>query len=181
MPNSKPTDSSSKPFVFSWQRFFLHSSIIGICLLLGLLSWYISKPQSIRLYETSAGQHLAVDVATDVTIALDSNSSVAVTYDKPLQIELLKGNIYFDIGKDAINIPTVQVGNVLFEDTTARFSIRKNNNGGTVSVATGQVGIQLVSSTQRVNALEQADFDDYRISNHQLISTQDVAPWHTAK
>ena len=182
MPNSKPTDSSSKPFVFSWHRLFLHSSILGICLLLGLLSWYISKPQSIRLYETSIGQHLAVYMTADVAISLDSNSSVTVTKNKPLQIELLKGNAYFDIGKDAINIPTVQVGNVLFEDTAARFSIRKHNNGGgTVSVAIGQISIRLASSTYMIHALEQADFNDNRMSNHQIISTHDVAPWHAAE
>lgn len=182
MLNSEPTNSSSKPFAFSWRRFMLHFSILGAGLLLGLLSWYFSKPQSFRLYETLVGQHLAIDVTTDVAIALDSNSLVSVTDNKPLQIELLKGNAYFDISKDTTNKPTVQVGNVLFEDVAARFSIRKHKNGGgTVSVATGQVGIQLASSVYLINAFEQADFDAYKISNRQLISTQDIAPWHTAE
>ncbi len=182
MLNSEPTNSSSKLFVLSWQRFMLHFSILSIGLLLGLLSWYISKPQSFRLYETPIGQHMAIDVTTDIAIALDSNSSVSVTDNKPLQIELLKGNVYFDISKDAVNKPTVQVGNVLFENVAARFSIRKHKNGeATISVATGQIGIHLASSVYLISALEQADFDDYKMSKHRLISTYDVAPWHVAE
>ncbi len=139
----------------------LHFYILSVGLLLGLLSWHLSKPQSIRLYETPIGQHLAIDVTADVAIVLDSNSSVSVTDNKPLQIELLKGNIYFDISHVAINKPIVQVGNVLFEDAAARFSIRKHkNSGGTVSVARGQIGIHLASSVYLISALEQADFDD---------------------
>lgn len=179
MFNSEPTNLSTKIFVFSWRRFLLHSAILSIGLLLGLLSWYISKPQSIRLYETPVGQHLAVNVTADVAVALDGNSSVAVTDNKPLRIELFKGNVYFDIRKDAADKPTIQVGNVFFDNVATRFSIRMNKRGGgTVSVAAGQVSIHLASSVYLISALEQADFDDYRISKHRLISKHEVAPWY---
>lgn len=180
MPNPKPSDSPSKPkpFVFSWQRFFLHVSIVSVCLLLGLLSWSISKPQSIRLYETPVGQHLAVNVTTGVTIALDENSSIAVTDFKPLRMEIFKGNVYFEIEKDAVYKPSVKVGNVTFEEVATRFSLRAHKTGGgVVSVAAGQISVHLPSGVYLISALEQADFDDFSISKHRLISEYDVAPW----
>lgn len=180
MSAHKPTDSSPKPIVFSWQRLFIHCTLFAICAILGLLSWYISKPQSVRFYETKGDEYLTVSVTPDIHISMDNSSSFAVTDNKPLRIELFKGNTYFDIDKSAAGQLTVKVGETLIEDIGTRFSIRMKKEGGhIVSVGQGQVKVHVASGAHLISALEQADFDDYTISRHRMISDRDVAPWHS--
>lgn len=179
MQDRKTSDSSQKPFVFSWRRLLLHCSILSIGVLLGLLSWIISKPYSVRFHETKAEEYLVISVTPDIEIAMDSNSSIAITDNKPLRMELFNGNIYFDIKKDALEKPEIKVGETLIEDAGNRFSIRLHKDGSnTVSVAEGQIKVHVDSGTHLISALEQADFDGFSISRHRMISEREVAPWY---
>jgi transmembrane sensor len=178
MSTDKSTDSVSKPFVFSWRRFLLHTSILISGLLLGWLTWYFSNPQSVRFYETKADEYLTVAVTPHIEIALDTGSSIAITDRQPLFMEVFKGNVYLNIGKNVAEKIRIKVGEAFIEDVGTRFSIRMNKDGSRiVSVAEGQLKINVASGAYMVSALEQADFDDVRISRHSLISEREVAPW----
>ncbi len=167
-------------FVFSWRRFFLHCVILGVCVLLGLMTWYFGKPHSIRFYETKSEAQLVTAIAPDINMALDKLSSVAVKESHPLQVELFKGNIYFDIKKNAAHQLEVKVGNALIKNTGTRFSIRMQKDGNNhIAVADGHIKIQVASGVYQINAHEQADFNDASISKHSLISERDIAPWHS--
>lgn len=175
-------DASEKPFVFSWRRFMLHSSIVVIGLLLGLLTWHFSKPQSVRFYETKMDEYLAVAVTPDIEIALDTGSSIAVTDNQPLLMELFKGNVYFSVSKSAVEKYRIKIGEATIEDAGGRFSIRMSKKDGkVVSVAEGQLRIHVAAGTYLVSALEQAHFDNFRLSGHRLISESEVAPWKAAQ
>ena len=104
-------------FVFSWWRFMVHCAIMGFCVLLGFMTWYFGKPHSIRFYETKLEEQLVTAIAPSIDMALDTRSSVAVKDSQPLQIELLKGSVYFDIQENATNTLEVKVGNVIIKDT----------------------------------------------------------------
>lgn len=167
-------------FVFSWRRFLIHSAIMSICILLGLMTWYFGKPHSIRFYETKSEDTLATAIAPGINMALDTRSSVAVKESQPLHVELFKGNVYFDIKKDTINQLEVKVGNAIIKDFGTRFSIEMHKDGSShIAVADGHIKIQLASGTYQINALEQADFDDASISKHRLITERDIAPWRS--
>ncbi len=181
MPAPKSSDSSNPKKSFSWQRLLIHCALFGVCALLGVLSWHISKPQSVRFYETKSDEHLTVKVTPEIEATLDSSSSFAITDNKPLRIELFRGNIYFDIGANSTEKLSVKIGETLIEDVGPRFSIRMQKDGShIISVAQGQARINVASGTYLISALEQANFDGFRISKHKMISESDVAPWHNA-
>ena len=163
---------------FSWRRILLHCSIATTALGLGFMSWYIAKPVTARLHETVAGQRLTVKATPDVSISLDADSAVTVANSQPPRIELLRGNVYFDVtSKDADKLE-VKVGAVYIRDIGTRFSVRMRPDGGSIAVADGQVEIHIAAGTYLVSARERADFDGMRITGHRVITEADVAPWH---
>jgi transmembrane sensor len=167
-------------FSFNWRRFLVHCIIIGICVLLGLMTWYFGKPDSIRLYETTDESPLATTLAAGIDMALDTSSFVAVKESQPLQAELFKGNVYFNINKNATSQLEVKVGNALIKGSGTRCSIQMHKDGGhQVAVAEGYIQIHVASGVRQINASEQAQFDHTGISNHQLIIGQNIAPWYS--
>lgn len=178
----KPEPPVIQPFtfVFSWRRFSLHCAIMGVCVLLGMMTWYFGKPYSVRFYETKSESQLATTIMPDIDMVLDIRSSVAVKESQPVQVELFKGSVYFDIKKNATNQLEVKVGNAIIKNTGTRFSIQMQKDGsGHIAVADGHIKIQVASGIYQINALEQAEFDDARISKHRLITEHDIAPWRS--
>jgi len=178
----KPEPPVIQPFtfVFSWRRFSVHSAIMSVCVLLGMMTWYFGKPHSVRFYETKSETQLAASIAPDIDMTLDIRSSVSVKENQPLQVELFKGNVYFDIKKNAHNQLEVKVGNAIIKNTGTRFSIRMQKDGSShIAVADGHIKIQVASGIYQISALEQAEFDDARISKHSRITERDIAPWRS--
>ncbi|SFP97266.1 FecR family protein [Nitrosomonas cryotolerans] len=181
MPITKPPISSPHTFVFSWRRFLLHCTIIGTGMFLGLLAWYIANPQSTRLYETAADERLNIMAAPHIHIALDANSSVGITNRQPPQIEVLRGNVYFEIKGDMADKPEIKVGKAFIRNVGSRFSIQMHKDGNNeVAVAAGQAEIHVASGRHLISARERADFDGFNVHNHQLITGSDIAPWRVA-
>jgi transmembrane sensor len=179
----KPEPPVIEPFtfVFSWRRFLIHCAIMGFCVFLGLMTWYFGKPHSVRFYETKSEALLATPIAPGIDMALDARSSVAVKEGQPLQVELFKGNVYFDIQKDAVHQLEVKAGNTLIKDFGTRFRVQLHKDGtGHIAVADGHIKIHTPSGNVfQINALEQAEFDDTGISKHRLLTERDIAPWRS--
>ncbi|SFE04059.1 FecR domain-containing protein [Nitrosomonas sp. Nm166] len=182
MQKPEPPVITPYTFVFSWQRFLVHCSIMGFCVLLGLMTWYFGKPHSIRFYETKSEKPLTATIAPNIDMALDIHSSIAVKDDKPLQVELFKGNVYFDVKENAASKLEVKVGKALIKDIGTRFSIQMHKDGNNhIAVADGYIKIYVASGVYQISALEQADFDDVGISKHSLTTERDIAPWRSAQ
>lgn len=179
MQEPKPPIIEPYTFVFSWRRFMVHCAIMSICVMLGLMTWYFGKPPSIRLYETTIEEQLTTTIAPGIDMALDTRSSLAVKEDQPLQVELFRGNVYFDIKEHVANQFEAKVGNVIIKDVGTRFSIQMNKNGNHVAVEEGYIKIHVASGVYQINALEQADFDDINVSKHRKIADRDIAPWRS--
>lgn len=151
---------------------------MGGCVFLGMMAWYFGKPPNVRLYETKSEGQLTVAIAPYVDMTLDAQSGVAIKEGNPLQAELFRGEVYFDIKKDAKNALEVKVGNAMIRDFGTRFSIKKYDNGSNhIAVADGYIKIHVTSGVFQINAFEQADFDDKSISQHRLVIERDIAPW----
>jgi ferric-dicitrate binding protein FerR (iron transport regulator) len=179
MQEPKPPVIEPFTFVFSWRRFLVHCAIMGFCVLLGLMTWYFGKPHSIRFYETKTEEQFATAIAPSIDMALDTRSSVTVKDGQPLQAELLKGNVYFDVKENATSKLEVKVGNAIIKNTGTRFSIEMHKNGvNHIAVADGHLEIHVPSGIYQINAFEQVDFDDNGISKHRLATEYDIAPWH---
>lgn len=177
MQKPEPPVITPYTFVFSWRRFLVHCSIMGFCVLLGLMTWYFGKPHSVRLYETKS-ESLTATIAPNIDMALDIHSSIAVKDGKPLQIELFKGNVYFDVKENAASKLEIKVGKALIKDLGTRFSIQMHKDGNShISVADGYIKIYVASGVYQINALEQADFDDAGVRRHRLTTERDIAPW----
>ena len=178
MQTPEPPAKSPYTFVFSWRRFFIHSAIISVGIIFGLLSWYISKPQTMRFYQTGAEQYQSIAAAPHIEIFLDMNSAVAVADNQPVKIELLKGNVYFETDGNALNELEVKVGEALIRDIGTRFRVSMLTDGsGNIAVEEGQVEIRVASGAYLVSAGEKADFDGFSVTEHQLITESDIAPW----
>lgn len=179
MQTPKPPPSSPHTFVFSWRRFLLHCAIISVGVFCGLLSWYISKPQTTRFYQTSVGQYQAIAATPHIEIFLDTNSAVAVTDNQPVKIELFKGNAYIETDGEALNERLeVKVGEALIRDIGTRFRVSMLSDGSSnIAVEGGRVEIHVASGTHLISAGEQADFDGFSVTEHQLITETDIAPW----
>lgn len=167
-------------FVFSWRRFLVHCVIMSFCAMLGLMTWYFGKPPSIRFYETKPEEQLATAIVPGIDMALDTSSSIAVQVEHPLQVELFKGNVYFDIDKNAPSQLIAKVGNALIKGFGTRCSIQKQKGGSNqVAVADGHIKLHLASGVYQINAFEQANFDDVGISQHRLMTDRNIAPWRS--
>jgi len=165
-------------FAFRWRRFLVHCALLGVGVMLGLMTWYFGKPDSIRLYETTSEEQLATAIAPSIDMALDTSSSIAVKVDQPIKVELFKGSVYFDINKNATNQLEAKVGNTIIKGINTRCSIQMHKNGNShVAVADGYINIHVASGVYQINAFEQADFDDNSISKHRLIADRNIAPW----
>ena len=161
----------------AWRPFLVHGSIVAAAVSLGLMSWFIAKPLSIRLHETEPGQRITITATPNIDISLDSDSSVTVSNTDPPRIELLRGNAYFDVRGDGPGKLQLKVGTTYIRDTGTRFSVRKSSSGGNIAVASGQVEIQVKMGTYLIGAHESADFDGVRVSGQRVIPASAIAPW----
>lgn len=164
-----------------WLPFVVHGSIVAIAVGLGLLSWFIAKPITTRLHETIPGQRLTVLATPDIAISLDADSSVAVTNTEPSEIELLRGNAFFDVRGNQPGKLNLKVGTTYIRDTGTRFSVSKRAAGGSVAVANGQVEILVKTGTYLVGTHERADFDGVQVTGQRVIADAEIAPWRQAE
>lgn len=168
-------------YIRGWRRFAVHFSIAATALTLGLMSWFIANPLATRIHQTAQGEHLTVTATPDISISLDADSVVTVANTQPPQIELLRGNAYFDVKGDEPGKLQVKVGKAYISDIGTRFSISVRANGGTVAVAHGQIEIEVESGKYLVGALERADFNNTTVTGQRVITEAEVAPWRSAQ
>lgn len=161
----------------SWPRFLVHFSIVSTALALGLMSWFIASPMATRIHQTAPGERLTVTPTPGINISLDMDSMATVTNTEPPRIELLRGNAYFDVQGDQAGKLQVKVGTAYIRDMGTRFGVSMRANGGTVTVAHGQVEIEVETGKYLVGALERADFNNTNVTGQRVITEADVAPW----
>ena len=66
---------------------------------------------------------MTITAAQDIDISLDADSSVTVSNTKPPQMELLRGNAYFDAKGGGAGKLQVKVGHYVYQGYGTRFSV----------------------------------------------------------
>lgn len=141
--------------------------------------YLIPPPITTQLYETASEQCQSIKVIPEITIDLATNSAVTVKKDVPLQIELLRGEAYFDVyatQKSGGQLEVI-VGSARIKNTGTRFSIKMQKKGGVIAVAEGQVTLQIGAQSHVIGKGRQISFNAADIVSDARITAAEIAPW----
>ena len=82
------------------------------------------------MHETSAGQYLKIDITPNITAELDANSSITVLKTDPPRVELLKGDIFFNVKSPSIEQTNIEVilGDAVIQSKGGSFSSQRKKD-----------------------------------------------------
>ena len=148
-------------------------------MLVGALIFVVPPPLVTQMHETSVGQYLKIDITPNITAELDANSSITVLKTDPPRVELLKGNIYFNVKSPYIEQTNMEVtlGDAVIQSMGGSFSSQRQKDQYRVAVVSQRIEIKTLSQTRIVNAGHKIEFDNTRIINESSIDSLDIAPW----
>lgn len=154
-------------------------SVFSVLLVIAasFLIYFIPHPTTIQLYETTPGQYQTIEITPEIIIDLNDASSVAVKKSQPIQVELLRGEAYFDVHTTQNDQLEVILGNARIKHIGTRFVIRMEKNGGVIAVNEGQVELQIGNLNQVIGAGRQTSFNATTIVGEASISPAEIAPW----
>lgn len=171
------TETKSAPL--SRRKYIIPFVSVAAAMLFGITIFILPPPTSHQLHTTATGQYEQVFVGPNIRIDMNSNSSMTVSNGQPPVIELLQGNVYFDITNSDTNTNKLVaiVDEARIKNIDARFSAERQNDGGSVAIAEGQVEIQIGAQSRLINAGQQIVFGRTQITEESSITSADVAPW----
>lgn len=161
------------------KKIILSVSSVLLVMAASFLIYFIPGPTTIQLYETAPGQYQTIEITPEITIDLDGASSVAVKKSQPIQVELLRGEVYFVVHAAQKNSDQLEVilGNARIKHIGTRFVIRMEKNGGIIAVSEGQVELQIGNLNRVIGAGKQISFNATTIIGEASITATDIAPW----
>lgn len=134
-----------------------------------------------RAIESSSGQRLQLTLADGTRIALDADSAARVSDATPPRIELVKGNIYLDVGHPSSGRLEVRAGTTQIRDIGTRFAVSLRGGRGSVAVAEGQVEVRGEQRLLLLVAGRGADFGPQGITGERAVAEADIAPWRNGQ
>ena len=94
------------------------------------------------LYATNVGQQLTTELVDGSIVALNTNSEIRVAYSKEFRsIHLLKGEVHFDVAKNAARPFRVVTNDGVFEAIGTAFTVRLKNDLVDLTVTEGIVEV----------------------------------------
>ncbi len=138
--NGRDARSPDSWFMPSWRSRVAAAAAIGALVL--SLTFLVSSEKGVARHETRFGQMETVKLPDGSSIAVNSESSIAVRYDRVRrEVTLEKGEAKFDIAHDAFRPFTVLVRNGQVRALGTSFNIVREHDRVTVSLFEGSVGI----------------------------------------
>lgn len=138
--------------------------------------------QAARTYSTEAGASRTVVLANGVTVTLSPASSILVHDKDARQIDLNRGEAYFDVRHDPSRSLTVSAGGYSISDIGTRFSVTVGGDAFRVGVSDGTISVASpnVSQAVQVSAGHQliAGGDGLSLSP---VPAGDVASWRSGR
>jgi transmembrane sensor len=177
---AKKETTTSQPF---WARRTVGFALGGACaaallLAIGLGQFSVASPDYTTLLQSAHGQRQQVTLP-DGTVAYANTDTEAVIryYDKRREVELVHGEVFFDVAKDAARPFVVQsrLGEVTVTGT--RFNVRDDDAGMGVAVVSGSVNVATGSwyNKQAVNLTKGMKVRIDTAANMEQASQVDVA------
>ncbi len=140
------------------QRNWLAGAVaLAACLVLAIFLWPLSPadPDTLEL-RTAIGERKSFELEDHSVLTLNTNSRVAVTYDKALRhIELIGGEAFFEVTSDKTRPFEVDAGNAKITALGTAFNIYRNEDSASITVTEGVVRVTELGTTgSRVAATE---------------------------
>ena len=133
------------------------AAALAACLVLAIFLWPLSPagPDALQL-RTAIGERKSFELEDYSVVTLNTNSRVAVTYDKALRhIELLEGEAYFEVTSDKTRPFEVDAGNAKITALGTAFNIYRDEDSASITVTEGVVRVTELGATgSRVAATE---------------------------
>jgi transmembrane sensor len=113
---------------------------------LGVAHWrtHSASPtqEFVQSYAGDAGAVRSVKLVDGTLVQLDRNSAINVRFDKHYRhIDVLRGHVLFDVGKDPARAMLVNVGGHVLQDIGTVFDVRRDASGDTLTVISGRVRV----------------------------------------
>jgi transmembrane sensor len=159
----------------------LHRVALGcLGLLLLVVGWRLpEKWQNWRSdYHTAAGQQLSVDLADGSRLTLNTDTALVVRYSDSLrQIELLRGEAYFEVAPNKQRPFVVDGGQATARAVGTAYSVRKHADELRVVVSEGTVEVGADNAKALVHAAEQAEYRQGRLQAVAQLDNDDALAW----
>ncbi|WP_026602228.1 FecR family protein [Methylomonas sp. 11b] len=159
----------------------LHRVALGcLGLLLLVAGWRLPEQwQNWRSdYHTEAGQQLGVDLADGSRLTLNTDTALVVRYSDSLrQIELLRGEAYFEVAANKQRPFVVDGGQATARAVGTAYSVRRQADELRVVVSEGTVEVGADSAKALVHAAEQAEYRQGRLQAVARLDNDDALAW----
>lgn len=129
-------------------------------------------------YETATAEQRVLTLANGTAISLDAESAIDLVDGGTPRVDLLRGDIYIDVGGRSRENLEVRVAGATIRDIGTRFSVAVRDTGASVAVAEGLVELRIENTYLVVRAGRQAHFDRAGGLHEAAVSPDAVAPWH---
>jgi transmembrane sensor len=139
------------------QRNWLAASVaVAACLVLALFMWPQPAIDPVKLeFRTTMGERHSYQLEDQSTLTLNTNSKASVAYTAALRhIDLLRGEAYFEVHKDADRPFEVDVGNARVTALGTAFNIYRSGETATITVTEGVVRVTALGAAGRPTATE---------------------------
>ena len=156
-PHSRKSrrQKQSSPFISN-----IAIAAYSLSLAVGIALWVQLAPSNSPqngLYATAVGQQKTIQLRDGSTLQLNTNSQVRVDYtDQHRDIRLLQGEAHFDVAKNPNKPFRVAAGHGLVQAIGTAFAVYLNGDQLNVTVTEGQVGLQSLRPTYKINPAKSA-------------------------
>lgn len=138
---------SKKPFL-QWYRI---AAAIAVITLLSVTAWNIAvmnnqETSAPFLAEVPSGNKVQLTLPDKSSVKLNSESSLAYTYQKGKRMVQLSGEAYFHVSKDKEHPFVVQVGDLNIEVLGTSFNVRSYNDSDLIETSLVEGSIRLYDS-----------------------------------
>lgn len=121
-------------------RFLLAASVLGACLIAGLLAWFQSSYRS--TYATDVGEQRVIALSDGSSIELNARSRLRIRFtDTERNVDLLEGQALFRVAKDKHRPFVVRSDATRVRAVGTQFDVYRKKSGTTVTVLEGRVAV----------------------------------------
>lgn len=114
------------------------------------LFFFLGRSQGVEI-AAGHGELRTWQLADNTIVHLNSDSAISVKFDARRRlVEIERGEVYFEVAKDAKRHFEVRAGNTTLEDIGTSFDVFRQTQGIIVSVVEGQVAVKRGDAGKRI-------------------------------